>query len=188
MISALVMGALLYGPQTPEAERIKRLTDFFEPRPGKLLTHDRISFLENSKKPELIKGEIWIRPPKGQCLIIRSDREQRDLTVCKPTPFKWTVDSLDSFGRFRLHATIMAEWDEGIDLTWETPYRIGNFVPAGDKDTNFSEDIVIKTCEAKVVDDERIVLLEAFDGRRWKIMLPEFDTPVLDEEPEIPNL
>ncbi len=60
MISALVMGALLYGPQTPEAERIKRLTDFFEPRPGKLLTHDRISFLENSKKPELMNEKFDI--------------------------------------------------------------------------------------------------------------------------------
>lgn len=188
MIRALVMAALLYGPHTPKAERSQKLSDRFEPRPGQLLSVDRISLLENSKNPEMIRGEIWIRPPEGQCLIIRGHFERRDQTICKPTPYKWTINDLDSLGRFRLNVMILAEWDDGTFLTWETPYRIGNFVAAGDKDSGNFEDVLIKRCQATTHDDDRSIVIEAFDGRRWKISLPEFDTPVREVEPEIPNL
>lgn len=188
MIHGLVMASLLYGPHTPAAERIQKLSELFEPRPGKLLPLDRISALENTKNPELIKGEIWIRPPKGQCLILRGDEKRRDRNICKPTPFKWTVDDLDTMGRFNLQVLLMEEWDDGVFLTWQTPYRIGNFVAAGDRESGAYEDVLIKTCKAWTMDGDRFAALEAFDGRRWKISLPEFDTPVNAVETEIPNL
>lgn len=188
MIQGLVMASLLYGPQTQESIRIQKLSELFEPRPGNLLPLNKISELENTKEPEKIKGQIWINPPKGLCLIVRGDEKKKDQNICKRTPYRWTVDDLDSRGRLSLMVMQMAEWDDGIFLQWQTPYRLGNFVAAGDRESGAYEDIVIKTCQAETNDGERTIAIEAFNGRRWKVTLPNEDTPVNEVEAEIPNL
>ncbi|RYZ53291.1 MAG: hypothetical protein EOP07_18070, partial [Proteobacteria bacterium] len=189
MIAILsVAGALLFGPRTPEAERQQKISPLFEPKPGAELELDRLSMLENSAKPSSMKGQIWIKPPKGQCLIVRGDMDRPDKSYCKPSPIFWTLDDLDGLGRLKLTVLIEAEWDDGITLSWNSHYRVGNFVDAGDKKDGFYSDIIIKKCTATATDGDRSILLESFEGRRWRINLPEYDSPVRSVDPGIPNL
>lgn len=189
MISPLLAAAaLLYGPHTPEAERQQRLSAYFEPKPGSQLELERLSMLENKANPAAMQGRIWLRPPKGQCFIVRAHKDYRDKVVCKPTPLSWSIDDLDGLGHLKLTILIQAEWDEGVALRWDTPYRVGNFVDAGDKENGSYADIVIKSCKASEVDGDRSILLESFEGRRWRINLPPFDTLVRLVNPPIPNL
>lgn len=189
MIASLsVAAALLFGPRTPEAERQKKISPLFEPKPGAELELDRLSMLENTAKPSAMKGQIWIKPPKGQCLIVRGNMDRADKSYCKPSPIYWTLDDLDGLGRLKLTVLIEAEWDDGITLSWNSHYRVGNFVDAGDKKDGFYSDIIISKCTATSTDGDRSILLETFEGRRWRINLPEYDSPVRSFDPGIPNL
>ncbi|MBC7532574.1 MAG: hypothetical protein H7318_13445 [Oligoflexus sp.] len=188
MIGLALTAALLFGPGTPQAERQQILSKIFEPKPESLLDLDRLSMLENEKNPERMQGKIWVNPPKGQCLIVRTGQNHRDKRYCKRSAITWSIDELDGLGFLNLIILIEAEWDDGVLLKWKTNYRIGNFVGAGDKVTGDSQDIVIKTCKATEVDGDRSILLESFEGRRWRINLPEYDKPVRDIDPTIPNL
>ena len=189
MIIILATAAqLLYGPTSTEAERRQKLSGLFTPRPGAELTLDRLSLLENSSRPSYIKGYIGVKPPAGQCVIIRTDFKNRDQLVCKPTQISWEIEDLDAFGRLNFQAMLQTEWDEGTSLSWKTNIRLGNFVASGKAGSGEYEDIPIKSCTATTVDNERSILLESFEGRRWRISLPEFDTPIHAKEAVIPNL
>lgn len=188
MMPLFLAAGLLFGPRTPQAERQQILSKIFEPKPGSQLVLDRLSMLENEKNPERMQGKIWVRPPKGQCIIIRTNQMHHDKTYCKPSPISWSIGDLDGLGYLNLIVLLQEEWDDGVLLNWRTNYRIGNFVDAGDKVTGDYSDIVIKSCKASETDGERSVLLESFEGRRWRINLPVYDKPVLDVEPTAPNL
>ncbi len=188
MIIPWFVAASLFGPQTPEAERQNLLAPHFKPRPGDLLELDRLSLLENKADPALIKGYIWVTPPVGQCLIVRGSAKKRDKTFCKKLPFAWSIDDLDALGQLKLRVLVKEEWDEGVQMIWNTHYRIGSFVEAGEKESGNFSDIVIKACTATETDGDRSILLESFEGRRWRINLPEFDSPVREVEPSMPNL
>ncbi|MBC7661909.1 MAG: hypothetical protein H7249_19630 [Chitinophagaceae bacterium] len=188
MIELALGAALLFGPHAPEAERSQKLSTFFMPMPNTRLELDRLSLLENRQTPETITGKIWMKPPKGQCLLVRTNLKHTDKRICKPTALEWRIDDLDALGHLSWTVLIEAEWDEGIVMKWNTDYRIGNFTAAGDKEAGMYEDIVIKTCKASELDGERTIVLDSFKGRRWRINLPEWDKPVNPVETPIPNL
>jgi len=188
MIGLLFVAASLFGRQTPDLERQNKLAPHFEPRPGKVLEVDRLSMLEHSIDPSKMKGTIWVTPPKGQCLIIRSDLARRDKSVCKRSPVQWSIDDLNALGVLKLQVLTQEEWDEGTALTWDTHFRMGNFVEAGDKDSGNFSDILIKSCTATEIDGDRSILLQSYEGRRFRFTLPQFDKPVRAVDPDIPNL
>lgn len=184
----LVAAAALFGRQTPEAERQLKLSTHFEPRPGQTLALDRLSELENKVEPAKMKGTIWVSPPKGQCLIVRTDLQKRDQRICKKSPVSWTIDDLTALGHFKMKILIEEDWDDGTWLTWNTNFRMGNFVDAGDKDTGNFSDILLRSCTATEVDGDRSVVLDTFEGRRFRFTLPDVDTPVRAVDPSMPNL
>ncbi len=189
MIHALAIAAsLLYGAKAPEAERRQKLDPLFSPRPGAPLELERLSLLENSKRPSYIRGQIWVKPPKGLCLIVRTDMKKPDQNVCKAKPISWEIDDLDAAGRLRLHVSTPEEWDDGLDMIWTSPYRLATLVAAGDKEAGSFEEVPIQSCKAKTVENERSITLETFAGRKFFITLPEFDTPIASKQAESPNL
>lgn len=173
---------------TPTAERQRILERFFEPRPGQELTvSERSIALQRGQDQLLIRGEFWIRPPKGHCLIIRGDPKKRDQKVCTDRLWSWDLFDLDAVGRY--HLTVVAgPSDEGTPLSWPTPYRLANYVPFSADDLEEHFDVPIKRCRAETVEGERKITLELFDERRWFIYLPDFDAPVVPEQEPPPNL
>lgn len=176
--SAWVLAAGIFTAQTPEAERQRILASFFEPGPDKVLEVSARSALIRADEPFTIKGEVWARPPKGRCLIVRSDFSRPDRRICKPTLLEWDVHDLDALGRLTYMVLIDESWDEGTHLRWQTPYRVADVVALGEQNNETHEDIPIRSCKAKEVEGERIIELETFAGRKWKIYLPEYDQPV----------
>lgn len=173
---------------TPTAERLKILAPFFDPKPGEQLTvSERSIALRRGEDQLLIRGELWIKPPKGRCLIIRTDLKKRDKKICRPEPWTWELYDLDAVGSYQL-TVIAGESDEGTRLTWPTPYRHANYVPFDAPDLDQHFDVPLKQCTAREVHGERQITLELFDGRRWMIYLPEYDEPVAPKLEPVPNL
>lgn len=180
--------ASLFTAKTPEVERQRVLEKFFEPRPNKMLRVLDRSALINSKEPFTIKGELWVRPPKGTCLLLRSDYSKADQRICKPTLVNWELQDLDATGRLTFLVLTEESWDEGTHLRWQTPYRVANVVAFGEQETGNFEDVPIRQCTAKVVEGERIIVLETFTGKKWTIYLPDSDQPAVPDLKEAPKL
>lgn len=183
---ALTASQLLFPPNSTLEQRQAVLKKFFSPMPGEMLTVTDRAVAVERRDPLLVKGELWIHPPKGTCLIVRRDFEQKDRTYCKKTPITWDIFDLDASGR--LHFNVLLENDpETTWVTWPTPYRVANYVPLGATESGDNYNIPIQKCEA--VDDGimRKIILHTMDNRRWYIFLPEYDEPMKVAEP-LPNL
>ncbi len=173
---------------TPLAERLRILAPFFEPPPGQVLKlSERSIALRRGEDQMLIKGEFWIKPPPGQCLVIRKDLSQPDRKVCRATPWNWELFDLDAVGRYSF-TVIAGPNDQGTPLTWTTPYRSANYIPVDAPNSDTHYDVPLKSCTASIENGDRKIVLELFDGRRWLIYLPEFDDPVWKKQEPLPNL
>ncbi len=187
MMKSAVWAASLITAQTPLKDRQRILAPFFDPPPGEMATVTaRALSLTRTADTLLTKGEIWVKPPPGQCLILRTDLTKRDHKFCSAKPWTWEPFDLDPAGR--LNVTIVTgSQDEGTPLTWPTPYRIANYVPiiADDPDDNIN--IPVLSCKTSIDQDQRKITLELMDGRRWFIYLPDVDQAVEGATPP-PNL
>lgn len=183
---ALVASQLLFPDGSTLEQRQAILKPFFSPQPGQMLTVTQRAVTVERRDPLLVKGELWILPPQGICLIVRRDFEQRDRTYCKKTPITWDIFDLDAAGR--LHFNVLAENDpETTFVTWPSPYRVANYIPLGATESGDNFNIPIFKCEASDDGNLRKIVLHTMDGRRWYIFLPEFDNPLKADEP-LPNL
>jgi hypothetical protein len=179
----LWLSQTLITPQMSTAQRHERLGPLFEPRPGTRLEMSRKVLADRTKDPLFLKGEIWVKPPKGSCLRIRSDFDKPDQKICRPQTISWNIHEIDPAGRIQ-RLVIAGNPDEGTLLTWNTPYRMANFVAFGKMEKGEDEDVPVWSCEAQEVEDpvnpklakERSIILTLFNGRRWRIDLPEVDT------------
>jgi hypothetical protein len=183
---ALMASQLIFPEGTTLEQRQTVLKNFFSPRPGEMLEVTPRAIASERRDPLLVKGELWIHPPKGSCLTVRRDFKQKDRTYCKKTPITWEIFDLDAAGR--LHFNVFVENDpETAFITWPTPYRVANYVPLGAMESGDNFNIPIHKCEA--VDDGplRKIILHTMDNRRWFIFLPEYDAPLKAAEP-LPNL
>jgi hypothetical protein len=181
------MASQLLFPQGSTLEQRQAvLKAYFSPEPGRMLTVTPRAVAVERRDPLLVKGELWIDPPKGRCLIVRRDYEQKDRTYCKKSPISWDIFDLDASGR--LHFNVLTDNDpEFTYLSWPTPYRVANYVPLGAMESGENHNIPIQKCEA--VDDGmlRKIVLHTMDHRRWFIFLPDYDQPLTIKEP-VPNL
>lgn len=183
---ALTASQLLFPPNATLEQRQAVLKKFFSPEPGKMLTVTQRAVAVERRDPLLVKGELWIHPPQGTCLIVRRDFEQKDRSYCKKTPITWDIFDLDASGR--LHFNVFLDNDpETTWVTWPTPYRVANYVPMGAMESGENFNIPIQKCEA--IDDGvmRKIILYTMDNRRWYIILPEYDEPMKVADP-LPNL
>jgi hypothetical protein len=188
MILPLLLASAIFSKNTTESERQRIMGRFFDPPPQSMLDVKNQAVAINAEHPFTIKGELWVRPPKGHCILIRKDFNKADQRICKASPIAWEVYDLDAMGRLALTVISEEDWDEGTFLRWQTPYRVATVVLAGDQKTEEFDDIPIRKCTTRVVDDERSIILETFQGKKWTINLPEFDTPVETEQKALPNL
>ncbi len=182
---ALVLSSpLLFAGETPTMQRQAQLGAYFDPPPGQPLEISKKAIARQAgKSPQLLSGQIMVKPPKGQCLRIRRDLDEPDKKICKPEPISWKLHELDNAGRLQ-RLVISGSPDEGTLLSWPTPYRIANFVPFGEKDKGEDQDIAVLSCERREQREdvkgrqtiERSIVLSLADGRRWMIELPAFDT------------
>ncbi len=183
----VLMASQLSFPEGATMEqRQAALKKYFSPMPGDMLEVTQRAMAVERRDPLLVKGELWIHPPKGSCLVVRRDYEQKDRTYCKKTPIGWDIFDLDASGR--LHFNVFLEDDpRPTFLTWPSPYRVANYVPLGATESGENVNIPIYKCEA--VDDGylRKIVLHTMDNRRWYIFLPEYDQPLKASEP-LPNL
>jgi hypothetical protein len=183
---AVMASQLIFPESSTLSQRQAVLKNYFSPKPGEMLQVTPRAMAVERRDPLLVKGELWIDPPKGTCLVIRRDYEQRDRSYCKKTPITWDIFDLDAAGR--LHFNVFVENNpETTFLTWPTPYRVANYVPLGAMESGENFNIPIYKCEA--VDDGvlRKIILHTMDNRRWFIFLPEYDRPLKVTQP-LPNL
>ncbi|MDQ3235409.1 MAG: hypothetical protein M3Q07_26660 [Pseudobdellovibrionaceae bacterium] len=162
------------------------LKKYFAPQPGEMLHVTPRAIVVERRDPLLVKGELWINPPKGSCLTVRRDYEQRDRTYCKKTPITWDIFDLDASGRLHFSILLDGEPDPTL-LSWPTPYRVANYVPLGAMESGENYNIPIHKCVASDDGTMRKIILHTMDNRRWFIFLPEFDFPLKVSEP-LPNL
>ncbi len=184
MSEALVwLSQALITAEMSRSQREERLAPLFEPRPGKMLEIPRKELADTSQDPLFLKGEIWVKPPKGTCLRIRKDLDKPDLKICRPQPITWHMHEIDPAGKIQ-RLIIAGNPDEGTLLTWSTPYRMANFVEQGKKESGEDQDIPIMSCDAQQVEEtirgksmlERSIILTLAKGRRWRIDFPPQDT------------
>lgn len=140
------------------------------------VTHgDRV---RGKKDPMNIKGYIWVRPPKGHCFIIQDKNTNIDRNVCKPTQLSYKVSDIDPAGKINWNV-IQADDDEGTKLSWQTPYRIANFIPLGEFNKMSNIRSPLFSCKAENDGITRKITLTFFDEKKWYIPLPDKDELVL---------
>ncbi|WP_141734701.1 hypothetical protein [Oligoflexus tunisiensis] len=183
---AVMASQLMFPKGSTMEQRQALLKKFFRPPPGEMLRVTDRAIAVERRNPLLVKGELWIDPPPGQCLTVRRDPEERDHTYCKETPITWDIFELDAVGRLRFNVFIESS-PETTFISWPTPYRVANYVPLGAMETGENHNIPIQKCEAVDAGTHRKIVLHTMDGRRWFIFLPEYDQPIKVAEP-IPNL
>ncbi len=186
LIVAVIATQLLFPPGSTTAERQELLKPYFQPKPGEMLSVSERAVVIEKRDPLLVKGEFWVLPPKGMCLTLRRDFEQRDRTYCKKSPVSWEIFDLDAVGR--LHMNVLVEGEpESVYLTWLTPYRVANYVPLGGTEAVENYNIPIHKCVASDDGILRKITLHTMDNRRWFIILPDYDIPLKSAGPP-PNL
>jgi len=182
----LMASQLTFPEGSTMEQRQAILKKFFSPKPGELLHVTERAIAVERRDPLLVKGELWVHPPKDSCIVVRRDMEQRDRTYCKKAPIGWDIFDLDAAGR--LHFNILIDGTSDITfLTWPSPYRVANYVPIGAMETGENYNIPIHKCEASDDGVSRKIVLHTMDNRRWFIFLPDFDQPLKVSEP-LPNL
>ena len=168
----------LYPDDTPEAKRVEVLSKYFDPQPGKspavVETYERV---KNKKNPLKAKGYIWVRPPKGHCFIITREMDHMDKAICEPTRLSFDLSDISLSGKIHWLVS-QSEADEGTKLTWQTPYRIANYIPLGMFEQAANERHPIYSCEAIRSGTNRKIILTFFDDRKWYIPFPDYDTQV----------
>ncbi|MCX6129216.1 MAG: hypothetical protein NTX25_09170 [Proteobacteria bacterium] len=166
-----------YPAEAPLAVRQAWLQPYFSPEPGALLSVTDRAVARERRDPLLVKGELWIKPPRGVCFILQFDLSKRDKRICKDTPIEWDVYDLDAVGQLHLNIGLDAD-PEMIYLSWPSPYRVANFVPLGEMKSLDNYNIPIHRCVASDDGKQRKITLYTMDHRIWYIILPEYDSPV----------
>lgn len=187
LLSTAFVLSPLFPATTPMAKKIEALTPYFSPQPGQeIATIDKIDRLNHKGEVLDIPGYVWVRPPSGHCFVVTQDPHRLDKPICKPTKLKFTLRELTQSGKFTWKI-VQSDDDEGTPLTWQTPYRLANFVPLGDFKLGNNLQLPIAKCEASFDGISRKVVLTFFDERQWFIHFPDKDL-LLEEKQEEENL
>jgi hypothetical protein len=185
-ILAQFLAPSLIPPNIPNAEAVKIVAPFFAPAPGNSLTIDSYDREHKLADPLSIRGFVTVTPPKDRCLIIKKNDELPDVKVCKKQQVTFSLRELDVGGR--INWTVFTGMnDSGTSLTWPTPYRLAQVVPAGEFKNMLGEYVPVLSCKSWVAEDQRLIELTLASGPKWRIHFPDVDTLAPQPE-ESPNL
>ena len=177
LLGSAVLKAI-FPADTPLEQRQKMLRQYFSPVPGvETAVVDPEEISKPYKEKLKIRGYIWVRPPKGRCLIISREKDTLDNFICKPTPLSFRLWDLDQGGKINW-LVYQSQNDPGTKLSWQTPYRIANFIPLGRFEEGANIRSPIRSCKATSQNGQRKVTLEFFDGRTWYIPFPQKDMKI----------
>ena len=166
-IGTLVASTLI-NFSAPATERSKALSPYFEPPPGTTITADRhqLSNFGRRGDPMSLRGFIKVVPPKGHCLTITKHPDLPDIRVCQPQTVAFELREVDDAGRV-VWSVKSATEDPGTELTWPTPHRIAQYIPAGDLERNSPVFVPLMSCKASIVRGERVIRLTLVTGEEW---------------------
>lgn len=156
----------------PQSEKAEKLSDYFSPRPGEIVTVDFNDFKNKGREPTEHYGQIEVNPPKGVCFNIVISRPEGDKYVCKKTKLNFKIRDIDLDGSFEWTITVN-ERDFGTTLKWQTPYRVGRVVKTEDPWPGPSSPVFLKSCKEITTGIGKKIQLELFDSTKWVIRFPE---------------
>ena len=182
------LSAALFSPETKEKERLEILSAYFKPSFHKELKLHKeeeahIKFKDN---PYDARGFITVSPPKGHCFIVQRHEDIADDYICKPKTLSFKLSDLDYGGKITWKVST-GEGDFGTVISWQTPYRLGQYVTIDTLRKNRDNHLTIITkCEA-FTEPFRSVKLTTMRGKEWVFRFPKVDT-LLPQPEEGPNL
>jgi hypothetical protein len=188
LLLAAASTSTLVTTETPELERYKAIAPYVSPAPGQEVRVDERALRDRKKTdPMMLQGQIRISPPKGMCFTVTRNLDYPDDKICKTTNLSFKVKDLTPAGKL-IWTIRTGPKDFGSPYEWQTPHRIAQVIPAGEKPDGGFIHVPISTCTAHSVDPEkRQIILELMSGQRWRIALPEKDV-LLPQPASMPNL
>lgn len=185
---ALSVPQILFPSSTPLAERIDKISPFFNPSLNSDINFDPYALQQYPyfKNNEVLSGLITLSPPKNTCFTI--DRIARDETfrVCKTQFIPFYLDELDDLGELHWKIKTSPE-DFGTPIMWNSPYRFAKMSTYGRAWPAPSEQVLIKTCESRRNENGYRIYVTLVSGKVFAISFPDVETQV-PQPGKIPNL
>lgn len=183
----LAANTLITDTMTDE-QRLKALRPYISPPPGSTLRLADYE-LRDRKADEgtKIRGFIHFNPPKGTCFTVTRWSDREDDVICKAKDLSFSVKDLDAGGRLKWRISTGGK-DFGQEYFWDSPYRVGQVIKAGDDKSINSTDYLLLGCKAEVHPDEYQIKLHFHRNRRWTIRFPKkglVKPPLVKEEPVV---
>lgn len=176
-ITTVFLASLVNSTMT-ESQRLEALKSYFDPPVGSRVTFDtryekgidRIG--ETLRK---VNGHITVKPPEGQCFIIKKSDQEPDIRLCKEKKVYFDTSHIQADGTLRWEVDTGKD-DFGTPLVWNTDYRLGKFVDLRMEWPGPSSAFVIEKCRAvHSLQKGRKIFLKLLTGEEWVIKLPEED-------------
>jgi hypothetical protein len=186
------LGALVILPSegaSDTAPRVQELSAFFSPPPGKSVAIDPSEFLRKDLKNWALaaRGFIQATPPRNRCLIINRNDSQEDVRVCKPQPVSFSADQIAKNGTLTWLVNT-SDRDDQVELTWQTPHRIGKAVVIGHNIDGNSFPLLILGCSNESSDTGRKLRLQIAGRKDFIVRLPAQDKLIQPQPDPFPNL
>lgn len=185
LAAAFVLGKALFPAATSEADRVRKLRPFFDPPLGAPLKLDPFEMHQVAKDPIKARGFVTVKPPKGQCWIIKRHAELPDAHVCKASTLNFEAGAIDDAGRVSWEV-ITGQGDFGTAVSWPTPYRLAQLIPNDTFTKQLGEFVPVTSCVADRT--ERSIRVELLNGEKWALFFPARDTLAYPQPEEAPNL
>lgn len=175
LLAAGHLAASLFTSADTPPERIARLKDYFQPAIGSMvhLHPDQLANIHHRQDQLGARGFITVTPPAGRCLVIKRADHLDDSVVCKKTQLAFSLRELQYNGNVRW-LVYTGKGDDGTEVSWPTPYRLLQYVRAGQMHKESIPDFVLK-CQA-TDKPERKVEIETLGGAKYTIRFPRYDT------------
>ncbi len=187
MLAALSIATTFLAAAPTLAEHYQQVRPYFSPPPGGEVAIDEQDIRHLGRRsPMELRGYIGVNPPNGTCLTVQVHPDRPDFVVCKQSRVPFLAGDMDRAGRITWQVSRPGD-PVPVALTWRTPHRIADVVPAGERLATLSKQLLVLRCEAKMDAMTRKITLTLPQQRPWIIHFPEKDIP-LDAASDAPNL
>lgn len=187
---AVLLSTALFASELPEAERVARLRQLFDPPVGASvqLDSDELRNYARTHKSTSLRGFVRVKPPKGVCLTVQRREDEPDDRICKAQDLAFRLTDLRHDGSL-VWLIKTGEGDFGTTVTWTSRYRLVLAVPADSNPDDPPKRRFLDGCEARPLDDgERRIILRFVDGSQWALKFPARDTLVANQPEPLPYL